>query len=485
MLSREEVKALTTEGQRITGETGDSLHVHLLDALLQLRRYCKILPIMATAGSSLAPKTEDASRQKKDQGLKFFAFGALWTLVLATFAVLVIVVMYWWQAWSYSTSVKDGYPHSVVMEQKVLESTLAEYKTQVDDLQRLVSLLIGLASFYTLALGITSYFTAQHIIDRSKESAQDVDDYRTEAKNIYDGLEKQYPFFINFSANIDKGLERLIFLLPNEEERDEFWEKLKDKDRQEILFLELSMAFVQHLDLKDKRTAVLYQRLGKFYSAWYSTEKEDTGSAPPLLPGRNVNTVADLAIRAFFYLERAVERDPRNFTALNDFGLACIDMWKLPAKSPGSRDDYRRRADASWEDSLRLHPDQQRARYNRANSFKRDDKLEPAIAELQGALRGKHWEYNPNPIRVKDIHYNLACFQSLLGDQQEKAGKAWDQLLKDAAKNLEAGCEHYNSSDRVKRETLKALEDDCKADGDLFWLAQKCPDAIERAKKLL
>jgi tetratricopeptide (TPR) repeat protein len=440
---------------------------------------------MSAAGNSPALKNEEASRQKKDQRLKFFVFGALWTLLLAGFAVLIIVVMFWWQAWSSSSRLWADFPHSVDLQQKVLESTLAAYKTQVDDLQRLVSLLTGLASFYTLALGITSYFTAQHIIDRSKESAHDIDDYRTEAKKIYDGLEEQYPFFINFSANIDKGLERLIFLLPNEEERDEFWEKLKEMDKQEILFLELSMAFVQHLDLKDKRTAVLYQRLGKFYSAWYSVAKEDAGTTPPSPPGRNLNSVAELAIRAFFYLERAVGRDPRNFTALNDFGLACIDMWKLPAKSPGSRDDYRRRADASWEDSLRLRPDQQRARYNRANSFKRDDKIEEAIAELQGALRVKHWEYKASPIRVKDIHYNLACFQSLLGDQQEQAGKPWDQLLEGAARNLEVGCEHYNSSDRVRAETLKALLGDCKSDGDLFWLAQKRPDSIERAKTLL
>ena len=440
---------------------------------------------MSTAGNSLALKTEDASRQKKDQRLKFFAFGALWTLLLAGFAVLIIVVMFWWQAWSSSTRLWADFPHSVDTQQKVLESTLAAYKTQVDDLQRLVSLLTGLASFYTLALGITSYFTAQHIIDRSKESAHDIDDYRTEAKKIYDGLEKQYPFFINFSAHIDKGLDRLIFLLPNEEERDEFWEKLKEMEKQEILFLELSMAFVQHLDLSDKRIAVLYRRLGKFYSAWYAVAKEDAGNTPPLPAGRNLNTVADLAIRAFFYLERAVEQDPKNFTALNDFGLACIDMWKLPAKPGESRDPYHRRAESVWEDSLRLQPNQQRARYNRANSFKRENKIEAAIAELESALRVKHWEYKASPIHGKDIHYNLACYQSLLGDRQEKAGEPWDQLLDGAARNLEAGCEHYNSSQRVRAETLKALLDDCKAGGDLFWLAQKRPESVERAKRLL
>jgi tetratricopeptide (TPR) repeat protein len=446
---------------------------------------------MDTAGNSLAPKTkdasrqkaEDASRQKKDQGLKFFVFGALWTLLLAAFAVLIIMVMFWWQAWSTSTRMWEDMPHTVDLQKEVLEKTLAAYKAQVDDMQHLVTLLTGLASFYTLALGITSYFTAQHIIDRSKESAEDIDDYRTEAKKIYDGLEEQYPIFINLGGNIGKALDRLILLLPNEEERDEFWEKLKEVDKQEILFLELSTAFVQHLD--DKRIAILYRRLGKFYSAWYAVSKEDAGNTPPLPPGRNVNTVADLAIRAFFYLERAVERDSKNFTALNDFGVACTDMWKLPAKPGESRDEYQRRAQSMWADSLRLEPNQQRARYNRANSLKRENKIEEAIAELRRALGIQRWEHKASPIHVKDIHYNLACYESLLGAQHEKAGEAWDKLSEAAAKNLRAGCEHYNSSDRVKAETLKALEEDCKAGGDLFWLAQKSPESIEAAKRLL
>ena len=86
------------------------------------------------------------------------------------------------------------------------------------------------------------------------------------------------------------------------------------------------MVFIEHL--REKRIAELYQRLGKFYSAWYLVEKEDTGI--PSASGRRSIIIQDFALRAFFYLERAVQRDPKNFTALNDFGLACIDIWRLP-----------------------------------------------------------------------------------------------------------------------------------------------------------
>lgn len=430
-------------------------------------RYCTIMP---------TAKPADLSRQG------FLAFGALWTLLLAGFAILIIVIMFWWQAWNSSVYMSSIYPHSIDTQQKVLENTLAAYKMEVDDLQRLISLLIGLASFYTLALGISSYFTAQHIIDRSKESAEDIDEYREQAGKLYEGLEETYPFFTDFGAHINDGIDRLLQLLPDEEERDEFWEKLLEHEKQEILFLERSLAFIEHL--KEKRIAELYQRLGKFYSAWYVIEKEDTGI--PSASGRSLRMVQDFALRAFFYLERAVQRDQKNFTALNDFGLACIDIWKLPpSKSLGPIEEYKVRADSVWKQSLAIQPNQQRAQYNRANSLKREGKIQDAIEELSEALRKDVWQNKPNPQRVKDMHYNLACCQSLLGKQRETSGEPWKELLDDASTNLVIGCEHYKSTPRVRREALKALQEDCVGDGDLVWLSQKNPNLLKEAEKKL
>jgi tetratricopeptide (TPR) repeat protein len=409
--------------------------------------------------------------------LGFFAFGALWTVLLAGIALLAITGMFWWQAWNLSIRAIESSPHSVEAEQKVLEKTLDAYKTQVDDLERLVSLLIGLSSFYALILGVSSYYTAQHFVDRSKDSADEVEKNREE-------MEKAIPAFVDFGKHIDDGLDKLILLLPNEEERDEFWEKLDERDKQEILFLERSMAIVEHLDFKEMKVPVLYQKLGKFYSAWYAVEKEDEANLNP--SGRKLTVVRDFAIRAFFYLERAVQRDPKNFTAMNDFGLACIDMSKLPpTKSLGSPEEYLRRAESTWDQSLRIHPQQQRARYNKANSLKRKGQIKQAHEELQEALKYNTWQNEPSPIHLKDIHYNLACYESLLGDQQERGGQDWTQFLDKASENLLAGCEHYKSQPRVRKETLKALGDDCGNGGDLFWLARKRPSLVDQAKKML
>ena len=347
---------------------------------------------------------------------KLAAFGALWTVLLCGVAMLVIVGMFWWQAWHAPISAPVLSQQPVDAQQKALEKTLDAYKTQADDLQRLVSLLIGLSSFYALVLGISSYLTAQHFIDRSKEGAQQVDRYREE-------MEKAYPAFINFGSSINEGIESLMSLLPSRYERDEFWAKLSEKDKQLILFLERSMAFIEHLNWKEKRIAVMYQGLGKFYSAWYSDEKEKAdkkkaterkGSSEPAEPeayGTISTPIENLAVRAFFYLERAIDRDPRNFAARNDFALACDDMAGLPAEKSGRQpDEFQQKAQSNWEESLRLEQRQQRARYNLASVLKGQGKVTEAVAYLTEALKYRNWQTEPNPLRTKDVHYNLACY---------------------------------------------------------------------------
>jgi len=125
------------------------------------------------------------------------------------------------------------------------------------------------------------------------------------------------------------------------------------------------------------------------------------------------------------------------------------------------------------------------ARYNKANSLKRRGKIEQAYEELKEALTYDTWQNEPSPIHLKDIHYNLACYESLLGDQKERAGSEWQKFLDKASTNLIAGCEHYKSQPRVRKETLKALREDCGNGGDLFWLTQKRPDLIKKAEEML
>jgi hypothetical protein len=412
--------------------------------------------------------------------VKWASFGALWTILLCGVALLTIVGMFWWQAWNAPLSGTGVYQHSVDAQQRALEKTLDAYKTQADDLQRLISLLIGLSSFYALVLGVSSYFTAQHFVDRSKESSEQIDRYREQ-------MEKTYPAFINFGSHINEAIDNLMLLLPNKFERDEFWAKLTEKDKQLILFSERSMAFVEHLNWAEKRIAILYQGLGKFYSAWYEVERGRAAQSVALMShGGLPIPVEDLAVRAFFYLERSIERDPKNFSALNDFALACADLAELPPERSGDRqEEFAKRAQSNWTRSLALEPRQQRARYNLAALTADQGKIEEAIVMLVDALKYRNWQNEPNPLRTKDVHYNLACYRSQVGAKHESQQTEWQSLLNAAVADLEKACERYESEDRVRKQTLDTLIDDCKPGGDLEWLNSKRPEAVEAAKQKL
>ena len=186
------------------------------------------------------------------------------------------------------------------------------------------------------------------------------------------------------------------------------------------------------------------------------------------------------------YLERSVQRDPKNFSALNDFALACADLSDLPPERSGDRkEEFAQRAQSNWTRSLAIEPRQQRARYNLAALTADQGKIEEAIAQLVEALKYRNWQNEPNPLRTKDVHYNLACYRSKLGATRETQKMEWQSVLNAAAADLEKACERYESEERVRKQTLDTLIDDCKSGGDLEWLNTKRPDAVEAAKQKL
>src|ERR1700675_2364422 len=110
--------------------------------------------------------------------------GMLATLLLSGFAVLIVITFVWWQAYRGAAERRPPQPSkdSIDERQKVIGSQLDAYKvqldaykTQADDLQRLISLLVGLSSFYAVVLGATSYLTAHQFIDRIKSDADRVE----------------------------------------------------------------------------------------------------------------------------------------------------------------------------------------------------------------------------------------------------------------------------------------------------------------------
>ena len=84
--------------------------------------------------------------------------------VLAVTALLVVayIVIQWWSAY-----------HIYGLVTADVKDKLDSYKVQVDDLQRLVSLLVAFSSLYALVLGVSSYLSAQGLIKQAEDNILD------------------------------------------------------------------------------------------------------------------------------------------------------------------------------------------------------------------------------------------------------------------------------------------------------------------------
>jgi len=416
------------------------------------------------------------------------------TLLLSGFAVLIVITFVWWQAYRGAAERRPPQPSkdSIDERQKVIGSQLDAYKvqldaykTQADDLQRLISLLVGLSSFYAVVLGATSYLTAHQFIDRIKSDADRVE------RNVQ-ALEKNYPVFTDFGANIDAGIQKLSDKFPSDEERDVYYTRLTENDKELILFFERSMVFLDYLDLPGK-TARLYYGLGMFYSGRHSVEKlrldslENSGKIRIgtewcLMDRRSL--VREACVRACFYLQRAVDGDSSNsnFVARNDLGLALADLADLEDNS-ATKTVLLSRAESYFRDSYEIERCQQRALYNLARLLANRKEYDDAVEKLSEALNQTNWQTKPNPFRVKDIRYNRACYRCRLA---EGASAHTHVPINEIKEDFKAWYKDgYSTNPVVRGENLKALKDDVKPGGDLAWLHGKAPDLIQNALKHL
>lgn len=379
---------------------------------------------------------------------------------LVSFALLVLVGAQWW----------ENRLHLHLGEQQASTSLeLDAYRDQADMLQRLASLLIGLSSLYAVVLGVTSYVTAQQFVERSKESAD-----RLQRKE--DDFEKHYPLLAGFSESVTRIVAELTRLLPHSDDRAESLARMSPEQRQHIVYYESSVAYFEFLDVRPLRKEIseIYRSLGKFYGAHGASmrkeidhlrDAEDTAAIVARMRDDNRRSF----YRARLYLEKALQVNPENFSALNDLGYLLHRDLEMPAE-----------AEKLYDRSLDVQPRQQRARYNLAVMYmdraeKDRDRADYQRAErlLSEALRESNWQMDPVRERVADIRYNRACCWSRLAEGVSDTSR--ERLLDRASADLLAAValKYPELTDILKTDTASG--------GDLRVLATARPEVIERA----
>lgn len=313
-----------------------------------------------------------------------------------------------------------------------LKDRLELYDRRACDIQWILAALLAAGSLFTLLQGIFAYVSVSNFnssmdaalkkatestekIDKSRstletEFREKISSFTAEAKHRADDLqsklEAQFPIAGRMEQSLNEALWLLDAYFQDANWYEKLYEKLQAQQREEILFYEKVIAGFAALNLPrlDEPVARAFRGLGSFYTSKFLKDKSPS----------------DLD-RAKFYLQRAIQRNPKEFASLNMLGyiaLCCEDSPKYDA------------AENHFKQSLSVFKDQQRAIYNLASiSFRRDQNYEQAISFYRLALKKSVWEFGQDEENRTYITFNLACSLSKLWVTRKEDGLAEEALL--------------------------------------------------------
>jgi hypothetical protein len=389
---------------------------------------------------------------------------ALSAVGISALLTIAYVLFQWWSGYHFYGLYSAG-----------ISDKLDSYRVEADDLQRLVSLLVAFSSLYALVLGVTSYLSAQGVLEQAKDNGKRIEDLRRD-------LEKSYPFFKGMGDRMNSMKDHLEKLMPDSDERDDYYEHLKAADKQDLAAAEHSaVSWLYFLDFSDASDTAsdIYRHLGKYYSARYSSERDDlrkridamkhppAGSAPSFVDvEERTREVERLADRAQFFLSNAIQKNSNNFLAYNDLAFLIQDVEGVGSAT----------AENFYRTSIRLEPKQQRAYFDLAIIEYTRQRFKEAEELSTRALTAVNWQVRPNPERGDDVQYNRACYRNRLGEQSRQDSRKW-------ADGVEADLKDVCRGKDAKR--LELMETDFAPGKDLAWFASVRPEAAARFKKIL
>ena len=270
-----------------------------------------------------------------------------WILVGMSLATFLVASSRWWQV-SRNLTLPLPAPPDASLAQDV-KDRLESYEKRADDLEKLLSLLVGMTAVYGIALGLNAYAQA-------KESAEKLAKIQEDAQQGAQRIESRFPLLSNMDEGIRAMMDRLTHLFPVIDWSDEKYHALRSEERQEVLYYEKAVAALEPLDLRGIRqeASEIYRGLGSFYGSKYGSERDGwtKGYWPPA-------PLEDDKERARFYLERSLRHDRTNVKALNDRVFFSLNI------DPGKVEEYQKAFDLCRQ-SLKIDSGQQRARYNLA-----------------------------------------------------------------------------------------------------------------------
>lgn len=343
-----------------------------------------------------------------------------------------------------------------------------EHKDRIDNLNRLVTALIGLSTLYTVVLGTTVYLSAQSYVDRIKEQ-------QTELKDKADELKRKFPAFDKIDAAVDEIVRSLKASLPDNEDFSKNLDELIGLE-ETVMSFERSAALFEFLDPNEfKDGSEVLRRLSRFYRGLYEREKIEVKDAA------KVSKEAKRYLqRARIYAERAAKKYPNDFTVKNEMASVLQEVY---------RDNYSDRVREQYQESVKSASKQQRANFWLGMFAMNDEKYEEAEKRFTLALKSKNWEIErASEEQTLKLYYNRACARSRLAEatnDKDIEARFANEALADLELSFPAGGGGLVSDLKpdlgLKEPDIKDPNnaEDLKKQ-DLRWLYVNRPDAVEK-----
>jgi hypothetical protein len=370
-------------------------------------------------------------------------------LFLLGFILIVVAVVFGWEAIHYY------FVPSMGGHADQVKDLLTVYEQHASELQAMISALLLVTVFYSVAIASFTYLNARTALEDARRSAG-------EAERIKIEIHKTFPLFADFEIYVEQFLSRVDGLFPDVDWSRGFYDKLLPEKKLEVLFCERSLAAIDILNMQPfrKQASQGYRGVGCFYGTKYYSDRL-----------KHMENEEDYQW-ARFYLDKAILIH-MNIRTLND--RAAFAM------IPGKEDLVT--AKSLFQRSAEIDPEHQRALYNLALLFHREAKrkgksgfeaisaFERSIALATTALELRRWQEKEETPFQSSIRYNRACAYSRLAEIDSSRRVAF---LKRAFADLTDPNTKAMFSNQDE-DLGHALTKDAKPDGDLHLLTTTPP----------
>jgi hypothetical protein len=208
---------------------------------------------------------------------------------------------------------------------QLLKEEIDDYTRKVDDLERLLTLLVGFSTIYAIALALSSLKEAtdtqnklnnlrgeaeksgnesreklNKLLEEAQKSASDsrekldglrgeaekiVQEAKADAAKVREDLLRMFPLFNGMSENFDATLREMLRILPTVDKSDKGYKEPTASERERILFYEKTFSAAEYFNLKDfaPQVSKIYQGLGNSYGLSSEMRRAESEKATPRL----------------------------------------------------------------------------------------------------------------------------------------------------------------------------------------------------------